>query len=214
MKKYHYVYRITNLKPFDERKYYIGVRSSICLPEQDTDYMSSSKSLKKIILEQPKENFKKEILTIWKNREEAVAEEIRLHNNFDVGNNRIFYNKAKQTSVSFSFDPSGLKKSKEHRKNLSKAILKKFEEDPSYKKRLSDITKKWHETNINPFKGKKHTLEARKKMSENHADFRKEKHPLWGTSPSKEARKKMSEAKKGKGFKPKTSKKIILILLK
>ena len=37
MKKYHYVYKITNTNPTDERKYYIGIRSSIVKPEEDTN---------------------------------------------------------------------------------------------------------------------------------------------------------------------------------
>jgi len=42
--KIHYVYKITNLNPTDERLYYIGVRStSKSSAELDTNYKSSSK---------------------------------------------------------------------------------------------------------------------------------------------------------------------------
>lgn len=51
MKKYHYVYKITNNSPTDERKYYIGVRSSKVKPELDINYNSSSKYLKQALKE-------------------------------------------------------------------------------------------------------------------------------------------------------------------
>ena len=38
MKTYNYVYKITNLKPKDQRKYYIGVRTSKYKPEKDVNY--------------------------------------------------------------------------------------------------------------------------------------------------------------------------------
>ena len=57
MKKYNYVYRIIHLNPQDQRKYYIGVRSCDCLPMDDINYWSSSKSLKEAINKQGKENF-------------------------------------------------------------------------------------------------------------------------------------------------------------
>lgn len=105
MEKFHYVYRITNLNPVDERKYYIGVRSSKVKPEEDTNYKSSSKYLKKAIKEIGHSNFVKEILTEWSSRELATKEEIRLHNNFDVAKNPEYYNMSKQTST--GFDPTG-----------------------------------------------------------------------------------------------------------
>lgn len=100
----HYVYKITNNKPMDERKYYIGVRTSED-PNND-NYWSSSKSLKESIEKIGLEHFSKEILSIWDTREEAVSEEIRLHEQFDVSTNKEFYNKVKQTSI--GFDTSGL----------------------------------------------------------------------------------------------------------
>lgn len=106
MKKYHYVYKITNLNPTDERQYYIGVRSCDCLPDEDIKYWSSSKSLKESIKEYGQNNFIKEILSVWYSREEAISEEIRLHEEFFVSINESFYNRSKQTSK--KFDTSGL----------------------------------------------------------------------------------------------------------
>jgi hypothetical protein len=97
MKKYHYVYKITNLKPQDQRKFYIGVRSSNCLPKDD-HYWSSSKYLKEAIKDNGYNNFKKEILSIWESRKLALTEEIRLHELYDVSKNPQYYNRSKQTS--------------------------------------------------------------------------------------------------------------------
>ena len=47
-------------------------------------------------------------------------------------------------------------------------------------------------------KGKTHSLEARKKMSEHHVDVSGEKNPMYGKTHSEEARKKMSDAFKGR----------------
>jgi hypothetical protein len=106
MKKYHYVYKITNLNPQDERKYYIGVRTSKISPEEDIEYMSSSKYLKEAIEKSNKSNFKKEILSEWETREDASLEEIKLHDEFDVAKNPEFYNKSKQKST--GFDTAGV----------------------------------------------------------------------------------------------------------
>lgn len=102
MKNYHYVYKIINNNPTDARKYYIGVRTTKgCLPQKDTKYWSSSKYLTEDIKVIGEEHFSKEILSVWKTRKEAVAEEIRLHNEFDVSKNPEFYNKSKQTTTGF-----------------------------------------------------------------------------------------------------------------
>lgn len=98
----HYVYKITNNNPTDSRKYYIGVRSvNNCSPEEDTNYWGSSKYLSAAINEIGLEHFSKEILSTWKTREEAVREEIHLHDMYEVGKNIEFYNKSKQTATGF-----------------------------------------------------------------------------------------------------------------
>ena len=104
--KIHYVYKITNLNPNDERLYYIGVRSTLkSSPDLDTNYRSSSKYLKAAIKEIGHNNFSKKILGVFETRELAVREEIKLHNLFDVAKNPLFYNKSKQTTT--GFDTSG-----------------------------------------------------------------------------------------------------------
>lgn len=132
MKKYNYIYKITNINPLDERKYYIGVRSSIVEPHNDVHYWSSSNYLKKSISEQGIENFIKEILSIWDSREEAVNEEIRLHAEFDVSKNPEFYNKSR--SISTGFSPDGMLVVKNILTGKNESIpVAQYKNNPNYK---------------------------------------------------------------------------------
>jgi len=94
----HYVYELQNKE--DKRKY-IGVRSCKCSIESDP-YMSSCKVVSKEYLK----NCTKKVLKTFTTREEAVKEEIRLHNLYDVGINKDYFNGAKQTAT--KFDQSGM----------------------------------------------------------------------------------------------------------
>ena len=143
---YHYTYAIT----YTTGKYYLGVRSCKCLPEEDTKYVGSSKYT-------PNDKiFAKEILGTFSTREEAIAHEIVLHEEWDVGNNDLFYNRSKQTSR--SFDTTGVKitHTKEHRDKIKKALTGRIRSP---------------EECLNISKGKKgkshkpHSAEAREKMS-------------------------------------------------
>lgn len=109
MKK-HYVYLLINET---NGMMYIGKRSCDCDPENDTNYMSSSKYV-------PKEECDKLILKEFNTAIEASSYEIYLHNQFDVANNNQFYNKAKQTST--GFDTTGTTLTEEHKQKCSKAL--------------------------------------------------------------------------------------------
>lgn len=73
---------------------YIGKRSCECLPEEDTNYMSSSKYV-------PKDECDKLILKEFNTAIEAVEYEAKLHKQFNVATNSKFYNKSNQTSSKF-----------------------------------------------------------------------------------------------------------------
>lgn len=171
MKYTHYVYKITNHKPSDSRKYYIGVRTAKgCSPYEDTNYWSSSKYISEAIKETGIESFSKEILSIWENREDAIKEEIRLHQEFDVANNNEYFNKAKQTSSKFNYDATGKIVSNETRKKLSIAAKNRPAMSDEQKekirqhnlgKKLSDETKKKMSLLVT---GRKHTTESIEKM--------------------------------------------------
>jgi len=118
--KIHYVYKITNLNPTDERLYYIGVKSSLD-PDND-NYMGSSKYLDEAMKEIGSEHFKKEVLSTWETRKEAVQEEIRLHEYFDVARNKLFYNKAKQKSDGFDCYGASFVFSDSHKLKISEKL--------------------------------------------------------------------------------------------
>ena len=92
----HYVYLL--IDETNDMKY-IGKRSCKCKPEDDVNYMSSSKYV-------PKEQCDKIVLAEFNTAKEAVAYEIELHNRFDVAVNDEFYNRAKQTST--GWDTTGI----------------------------------------------------------------------------------------------------------
>ena len=115
MKKYHYVYRIKNIK---ENKHYYGSRTSINVPKEDLGviYYSSS-SDKDFINDQKinKENYKYIIVRCFNNRKDSILFEMYLHNKFDVAKNEKFYNKSHQTSTGFLYGMLGKKQPKKTR---------------------------------------------------------------------------------------------------
>lgn len=82
----HYVYKITNLV---NGKFYIGKRKNSD-PESDT-YMGSGKLIKKAIKKYGKNNFKKEIISIFETNEEAAELESKLVTK-DVIDSNMSYN--------------------------------------------------------------------------------------------------------------------------
>lgn len=73
--KYHYTYKITNKL---NKRYYIGVRSSVSLNET---YMGSGHAIRHAIKKYGIEHFEKEILSIFATRKEASDDEKRRVNN-------------------------------------------------------------------------------------------------------------------------------------
>lgn len=97
---------------------YIGVRSCEVEPEMDS-YMGSSKPLLSW-LSKTSGAAVKIVLARWPTRAEAMAHEIFLHDCFDVGPNKSFWNQAKATST--FFDVTGLVRPKQFRDNVSKRM--------------------------------------------------------------------------------------------
>jgi len=187
MKKYNYVYRITNKI---EQKHYYGVRG--CNVEAKLDlgikYFSSSrdKEFKDDQKNHP-ENYKYKIVRICSNRKEADALEIKLHEKFNVGKSESFYNRAKRTSM--GFDRTDINHTLEARKKMSEA-MKGVPKSDEHKRKMSEAQK----GEKNPMYGKEHTDETRQKLSEANTG---EKNPMYGKEVSPETRKKLSEAQKG-----------------
>lgn len=99
--KNHYVYCITEI---DSSMKYIGVRSCMGDPINDLGYKYFSSSKNKSFVRNQKdapEKYKYDVLSIFDNREDAINEEVRLHELYDVGRNPKFYNNVKQTNIGF-----------------------------------------------------------------------------------------------------------------
>jgi len=179
MKKYHYTYWLSSAP----NENYIGVRSCNCKPEDDTEYMSSSKIVNQMIAEG--KQFHKHILKVWPTRKEAMEHEILMHRVLDVGKNPLFLNKVRATST--GFDMSGLNHSKATKAKLSANNKGKFagDKNPMYGKELSAATKAKISAKL---KGFQHSDATRAKISAK----------LKGLQRSEAAKAKISAAKKGK----------------
>ena len=196
---YHYTYIIINT--INQMKY-IGVRSCNCLPENDFDYMGSSKILNEAMEVEP-EAFTKTIIETFSTREIANTNEQWLHETYDVARNSEFFNlciapkkfnmcgrtHSDSTKKKMSESAKGRPRSAETRKKLSDSHKGKTFSEETLKK-MSDAQR-----------GRKHSEETKKKMSiaqsgENHSQYGK---VPWnkGKHHSVASLKKMSEAQSG-----------------
>ena len=130
---YHYTYKIH----YSDGKYYIGVRSCNCLPEEDTKYLGSSKYTPNNLVT------KKEILATFPTRTLAIEHEVYLHQFYDIAKNPLFYNQAKQTSK--KFDVTGTKQSKEHSQKIANALKGRKYSKERIEKAREGIRKKHEE---------------------------------------------------------------------
>lgn len=133
--KYHYTYRITNIKL---NKHYYGVRTSnnlIPINDLGIKYFSSSRD--KDFIKDQKENpqhYKYKIIRIFKLRKEALELEIKLHDKFDVGINESFYNRSKQTSTGWSTEGTNHFISQETKRKISNTLTGRKRPEHSIKK--------------------------------------------------------------------------------
>jgi hypothetical protein len=164
---------------------YIGSRSCDCLPEEDTAYFGSYsdknfKPAQKIILRSD-----------YKTREEAIADEITLHEFYDVGRNPQFANRAKQTST--KFDTTGKTLSEETRIALKEAFT--GEKNHRFGKKVSEATRQKISSSL---VGRRLSEETRQKLIKLHT----------GRKRSEETRRKISESLKGKKYNDEKRRKI------
>ena len=95
---YYYVYWISCKI---NGKHYIGSKADHNIPEE-SNYMGSSKLLRKDIKKYGKKNFYKHIVKKFDCEIECRAEEGRLHEFYDVRNNPLFYNESNAGKKGFS----------------------------------------------------------------------------------------------------------------
>ncbi len=104
-KSNHYTYLITELST---NMKYIGVRSCNGDPINDLGIKYFSSSSNKDFIKNQKENknnYKYEVLSIYKSRKDAIIEEARLHELYNVKFNSTFYN---AYNSSKGFDATGM----------------------------------------------------------------------------------------------------------
>lgn len=161
-KKYHYIYKTTNVVT---GRYYYGMHSTDNLND---GYLGSGRRLRYSINKYGKENHKKEILEYCNNREELRRREKEIVNLNEI---------AKKDCMNLMIGGTGGFINEEHLSKFLKAgqnaRQKKLREDPEFKSKLSEIcrnniTKAHKEGKIryDTFKGRKHSEESKRKMSE------------------------------------------------
>ena len=159
---------------------YIGVRSCTCLPENDDEYMGSSKILGEAMQETP-EYYTKTIIDTFPTREIANSNEQWLHEHYDVARNPLFYNLC---IAPVGFCNTGKHHTPEIRKKLSLSHKGNTHTEESKKKiSLSKIGKN------NPMYGKPVSTEHRAKIS---AALKGEKNGMYGRKHTEETKKKIS----------------------
>lgn len=170
--RYHYVYRITNVK---ENKHYYGSRSSVCLPKDDLGikYFSSIASEKyKWLIEDQKINkndYKYKILKVFNNNRDKIVYESYLHSKFDVKSNKHFYNLSNQTPTGFNTNGVvgpmhplfGKPRDISTRTKISKTLTGKYttEDHPNYGIKRPEYALKCLGAG-NPMYGKTHSAET------------------------------------------------------
>ena len=103
---YHYTYEISTTAPTDERRRYIGVRSSVEHPMEDV-YFGSCSSFKSWQRANGVTSLVKKVFAIFQTRAEAMLHEIKLHELYAVDASKEFFNKSKATSKRFFYARTG-----------------------------------------------------------------------------------------------------------
>jgi hypothetical protein len=179
-KKYHYIYKTICLVT---ERYYIGMHST---DDLEDGYIGSGKRLRYSINKYGKENHKMEILEFLPNRKalrererELITEEMILDINCM---NLIQGGQGGGGSRQYKFTKEDLKKGA---LSSLEIIREKIKNDPefkkSWKKSISDALKEKWKKDGHPMKGKNHSEETKKKMSESSKKYKGKKNSQYGT---------------------------------
>lgn len=202
---YYTIYKITNLL---NGKIYIGSHKT---KEVNDQYMGSGKYLRRSIEKNGIENFKKEILFVFDNPDEMYAKEAELVNEDFLANENTYNLKVGgfggwdylNDKTKFN-NPTH---SKEHAKRMSDAgrekyieVMEKLRADSVWVTKFSKICQEaqlLRYSKDNPvygFLGKKHTTEAKLKISQkNKINQKGEKNSQYGKEKSEEHIKKVKD---------------------
>ena len=160
-KQYHYLYKTTNLI---NSKFYVGMHSTNDLEDE---YLGSGKRLRYSINKYGKDNFVKEIITFFKDRNELIEAEKNLVN-LELIKEELCMN-LMIGGTGGSQTPEKLNK---WIQAMAKGLKKKWE-DETYRTWMSKLSgehlKKYHKEGkikYDTFKDKTHTEETKNKMSE------------------------------------------------
>jgi hypothetical protein len=219
MRKYHYVYQITNKL---NNKSYIGKRTTSVKPTDDLGFSYISSSTDQDFINEQKnnpENFIYEILKEFDTSEDAIEYEILMHNRHNVASSHLFYNKSKQNSVGFSTE--GTRHSPKTIEKMKKWHSTRPPMSEEQKKKISESNKgkKLSKGHIEKLRKAKENVseETRQRMRESHVGqvpWNKGKKLGKGKKHSEESKIKMSNAKKGKPRSEETKRKISEALTK
>jgi hypothetical protein len=183
------VYKTTNLV---NQKIYIGVHhQKFHFPILFEGYLGSGMALNMAIKKYGKENFIRETLFVYYTSEEAYAKEREIVNKAFIARKDTYNCCGGGMGPSFH--------SEETKKKLSKiGKTKKGELNSFYDKEHTEETKqKIGDAN----RGRKHTEEAKKKMSLSRSG---ENHPMYGKHHTEETKQKISKKNAGKKKPPRT----------
>ena len=136
--KIFYTYRLTFQESENTTKqYYMGYRGCSTHPNYDK-YYSSSAAVKELKTKHGLNCFKKKILGIYLTQQEALATEVRYHATLQVDTNKLFLNRAKQTTTSFVYDNTGTTQSAESNQKRSIALKDRKKFTPEGLKKVSE----------------------------------------------------------------------------
>ena len=161
-KKYHYLYKTTNMI---NNKFYVGMHSTSNLEDE---YLGSGLRLRRSIRKYGKENFVKEILMFFKDREELVAAEIEIVNSDLIKEELCMNLRIGGTGGLNGVCSESILRIRKGASDFAKAQW----QDPNFViinglARSSEL-KRRHENglvNYNTFEGKNHTEETKQKIS-------------------------------------------------
>lgn len=127
--KIYYVYRLTLNKSLvmqedlGKWQYYYGYRGSDGDFLEDSQYLSSSNLIKRLVQKYGSKVFVKKIIGVYAIEKDALFKEVQLHTKFNVKKHESFFNLSNQTTTKFVFANTGRTQTPESNKKRS-AILK------------------------------------------------------------------------------------------